>query len=270
MINSFKHKNEKGQTAIAMLVLMVVALMIGVTVSDRFIRGLRSIASSDNTSKAVAAAEAAIERLLVLPNETLEDFITFNNCGSNCVYQITDPNNGQLITATVTLSHMGSTSEPYLMSLKEVETSEMSLNGYASGQSVNVCWNGTTSIEGLYVYNEGGTIKVSPFAYNSTTTAHPENGFTAAAGSYGYQNCFSVTASNTPLSLRLKSVYGPVDVDVLPAPGYNIPTQGIRLVSVGVAGDARKTVTVIKSEAFAPVIFDYVLYQKSDTDALSN
>ena len=263
------YKKENGQTAIAMLVLMVVALLIGITVSDRFIRGLRSITASDNTSKAVAAAEAAIERLLVLPNDTLEDFITFGNCGASCFLQITDTN-GQIITANVTLSHMGSSSEPYLMSLKESEISEMSLTGYASGQSLYVCWNGTASVDGLYVYNEGNVTKVQPYAYNSSTTSHPENNFPNASGLYGYQNCFTVTASNTPLGLRLKSVYEPVEVEVLPAPGYTIPTQGIRMVSVGEAGNARKTVTVIKSEAFVPIIFDYVLYQKSTTDALSN
>ncbi len=262
-------RNQKGQTVLAMIVLMIIALMVGVTVSDRFIKGLRAITSSDNTTKAVAVAEAAIERLLVLPTETLEDFITFNNCGTSCYLEITDVN-GQKLIANVTLSHMGASSDPYPLSLRESETTELSLVGYTSGQGISVCWNGEQSVTGMYIKTVSGATNAEPFAYNSTTSAHPENNFLTASSLYGYQNCFTLTASDTPLSIRLKSAYAPVDVDVLPAPGYTIPAQGIRIDSVGQVGEARKTVTVIKSDPFVPAIFDYVIYQKSDTDALSN
>jgi hypothetical protein len=59
-------------------------------------------------------------------------------------------------------------------------------------------------------------------------------------------------------------------MEIVPEAGFTIPVQGIKIVSTGKAGDAQKTVTVIKSTSFTPGYFDYSVYSKSETDALSN
>ena len=96
------------------------------------------------------------------------------------------------------------------------------------------------------------------------------NDFEIASANHGYANGFVPKKTTSPKFLRIKSFYEEVDVYMVPAPGQNIPRQGILIESVGKAGSTVKTARAIKTTSVAPVIFDYVLYQKSTTEALSN
>ncbi|HRY56822.1 MAG TPA: hypothetical protein P5014_01525, partial [Patescibacteria group bacterium] len=71
-------KTEKGQTLIIAVIIMAIALAVGVTVSSRFMSTLKNISESDNSTRALAVAEAAIENMLVVPQETLENYINYN------------------------------------------------------------------------------------------------------------------------------------------------------------------------------------------------
>ena len=261
--------NEKGQTFVVVMMLMILALTIGITISSRFIKSIRTIVASDNSSRALSVAEAAVERVLLIPSETLETYIDGNSCGSDCFLEILDIT-GQKLTANVTLSYVGNSNQSYAVTLIEDEISQVTIAGYQSDRSVNVCWNGEASVVGYYLYSQAGVIKATPLAYNAVLTLHNDNGFSSSAASLGYANCFSIVASQTPLALRLRSMYARADAQVIPEAGYTIPVQGIKIVSVGKAGDAVRKVTVIKSTAFAPSFFDYAVYQKSWTDSLSN
>ena len=264
-----KFINQKGQTFVIVVMLMVLALTAGVTMSSRFIKGLRNIVTSDDGSKAAGVAESLVERLLVVPSQTLTDYINNNSCGTACTLQITD-DTGRALTATATLSFTGNTIDNYVFNLLEDEVSQVFLTGYPTGKSVTVCWDGDTSVVGTYIYSQSSTIRATPFAYNAVSTSHSDNNFANSASSLGYDNCFAVVASQTPLAIRLKSVYGEANGIAIPESGSSIPVQGIQIRATGKAGSAIKNVTVIKSQPFAPAFFDYALYQKSWTDSLSN
>ena len=96
-------KNEKGQVLVMAIIIMAIALAIGVTVSSRYMSTLKNISESDNSSRALAVAEAAIENILIIPQETLENYINYNNCGNNCVLEISGESNYRA-RADVTLS----------------------------------------------------------------------------------------------------------------------------------------------------------------------
>lgn len=263
-------KNQKGQMIIIVLFIMSLALAVGVTVSSRFIGTMRNITESDNSNKALAIAEAAIEKVLLLPTATLEDYITNNSCGTDCFVEVSAPN-GQVLRADVTLSHTGQTiDEAYPLDLLEAQTTEVFLEGYASGQNIYICWNTDASIGAHYIYSESGTIKSKAYAANAVTSIHTENNFNSATALFGYNNCLTLVAINTPLALRIKPYYRETEVFVVPAGGYGLPIQGIQIKSVGIAGNSKRTVTVVKTNSYVPGIFDYVLYQKSDTESLSN
>lgn len=269
IVHKSKFNPQSGQTLILVIMVMIAALFVGLTTSSRFVSRLHLLSNTDDASKAVGVAEASIERLLVLPASTLDGYINNNNCGSACTLSILDFN-GQAITSNVILSHTGNSSVQYDVSLTEDHFEEVSLVGFSSGRSVSICWTGENSIVGEYIYTNSGVYTAAPFAVNSVSTAHPENNFADASANYGYSSCHSVTASNTPIALRIKSVYGKIDAHIVPAAGYSIPVQGIKLVATGKAGKTIKTITVIKSTSFTPSQFDYVLYQKSNSDTLSN
>src|SRR3989338_410727 len=102
----YRLHDQKGQTFVIVLMIMILALSIGLTVSSRFIKNLRNVVGSDNSSKATGVAEAAIERILLIPTDTLTSYINNNTCGSDCALQIVD-STGQKFDATVTLSFEG-------------------------------------------------------------------------------------------------------------------------------------------------------------------
>ena len=269
----FKKKNasvkQRGQTLIAVIVLMVVALAVGVTISSRFVKTLRDITEFDNSSRALSVAEAAVERILLIPNDTLKDYVNFNSCGSNCVLEI----NGLLnykARADVTLSFAGASSGSYELKGLDGEISQVILTNYGSGSTLDICWDGSASVYASYIYEESSVVKSAIYAYNPVGYIGYENGFSNASPLHGYDNCFAVTTTGTPKLLRVKPLNSDAFIYAVPSSGQTIPSQGILITSVGRSGNAVKTVKVLKSAAAAPDFLDYVIYQKSETDPLSN
>jgi len=259
---------EKGQTLVVVIIIMVLALMVGVMVSNRFIRTLRNLSETDNSSRARATAEALVERLLLETNGTLEGYINFNNCGSNCTLEISGFL-GPPVTAKADLSFSGASTEPFQISGRDGEMSQVLLGGYESGSSVDVCWSGDASIYASYIYDQSGVIGSKPYAYNPVNYMGLPNGFSDATVGI-YPNCFTVTTSHTPKVLRIKPLNSDAYIFVVPIGGRTIPSQGIVITSTGKAGNTTKTVQVLKSTAFAVDYLDYVIYQKSALDPLSN
>jgi len=262
-------KTEKGQTLIIAVIIMAIALAVGVTVSSRFMSTLKNISESDNSTRALAVAEAAIENMLVVPQETLENYINYNNCGNNCVLEISGESNYRA-RADVTLSFAGSTSDPYSIKVYNGEVYQLSLNGYGSSSNIDVCWDSMASVYASYVYESSGIIVNDVFSYNPLGYAGTINGFDEATSLHGHSNCFSVATTGTPRVLRVKPYNDDTVIYFIPSLGQNIPSQGILITSVGRAGDAVKTVQVLKTTGAVPEYFDYVIYQKSPDTPLSN
>jgi len=78
------YNNEKGQTLVIVFMMMIIALSIGLSVSSRYIKSLGILSRADNSARAHAVAEAAIEHLLLLPIATLESYAQNGTCGADC------------------------------------------------------------------------------------------------------------------------------------------------------------------------------------------
>jgi hypothetical protein len=260
---------RKGQIIVAMVVLILLSLSLGISIAGGFITNIKVQTQADDLSKASAAAEALVEKLLVLPNETLEDYVQNNSCGSVCTWQVTDTT-GQVISASATLSYAGDSTETFVTDLETTSTFQLNLKNYTSGKTLDICWNTPASIYASYIKEISGVFSSKAYAYNSASTAYPDNGLPAASASHGYTNCFTVTANNTPTILRLKSYYLDTPIFIVPESGEVIPKQGVLINSTGKAGSATRKVVVLKSADSLPGLFDYVIYQKSPDDPLSN
>ena len=112
LLSEIHINNQKGQTLVIILLTMVLALSIGIAVARRFTTGLRSYIRTDDSYRAIAAAEGAVERVLTYTDSTLEDYIANNSCGTNCEFAF--PNGA---AAMVALSYLGSSSDPYIANL---------------------------------------------------------------------------------------------------------------------------------------------------------
>jgi len=265
--------DEKGQTLVIIVFLAVISLLLGVSISLRYITNVRNITQSDSSSRALAVAEAAVERILLLPTETLENYINSGNCGSDCYLLITG-SDGVNAEANITLSYLGNSSGDFNLFLKRDNSGEVSLNGYPDNTGVTVCWNNpggdVPSVTALYVYGTVGSYNADAYSYNSLGSTHADNGFSEASAQFGYQNCFNVAGKVSPGILRLKSFYNDVTLSIVASSGATIPSQGILITSEGTVSEQVRKIEVTKTLYHMPTQFDYVIYQKSTTDALSN
>lgn len=253
--NIFFQKSQKGQTLIIIVVVMILALGIGVTISTRFLKNLRNVVYTDFSSRAMSAAEAGAERFLALPMETLSDYITNNSCGTACHIEVPGAD-GNTATVDVALSFQGNSTASLPFVLNAQDTFEVSLNGYPSGTTINVCLDNTPISNPLAVH-----------ILYLTGTSGSYNADTYILETFG---CKTLPAKNNPIALRIRSVYDKIPGSVVPYVNTSLPSQGVVIQSTGNIQDVTKKVTVIKSYAFLPTDFDFVLFSKSDTEPLSN
>jgi len=267
----FLPHNNSGQTLAVILVIMTMALIIGAGVSATFITNLRSRTTSDFSYRADAVAQALAERLLLEDFQTLKNYVTFNNCASDCALSISTGDFAG--TATATLSFLGNSTSAYEVNAVTNAGSEVNLTNYGTG-NLNVCWNNLSdgtkpSVVAMLVHGSAGSYQADSYAYNATT-ATQSNGFSSAIANFGYNNCFTVTGRANPQFLRLRTVYGNAKVYVRPTGSASIPSQGVKITSVGTSEGVSRTVTVTKSDAFLPADFEYSLFQNSTSVPLSN
>lgn len=268
-----KSGTQKGQTLIVMVFIMAIALAIGISVSNRFVATLRSSTRTYTGYRSQAVAEAALERILIRTQEELTDYINFGTCGSDCTLSIVN-DDGITETATITLSFLGNSSDPYLLTLQTDQIAEVLLGGYSDSTDLTICWDGASlspepSVYGSLVYGQVGSYAVTNYAYNSATSSQT-NGFDTASGGSGYDSCFTATSETDPQIFRLKSFYNNVKVAVIPDSSTIIPSQGILIESVGVVLDTTKKISVIRGNNIVPLTFDYAVFSTSETDPLSN
>jgi hypothetical protein len=234
-----------------------------VVLSSRFFKSLRNFTVSDNASKATYVAEALAENILAMPEHKLIDYINNGNCTTDCYLAFED---GADAFAKVEL--LGNSSSTYKMKLRKDTSSEINLEGYNSGSYVDICWEEKSSITAMYMYESGGDYQIKNYAYNAVSSEYSST-FDVSYPNYSYPNCFRVTASNTPVLIRLRALYEDASVSVIPDPGSPLPNQGYLITSLGRFSETSKKVLVFKRYSIAEDIFDYVLYQKSMDTALS-
>lgn len=266
--------NQKGQTIASVLLIMVLALTVGVTIATRFTSTLRQNIRQDNSSRALAVAEAAVERMLTREFQDLLDFISYSNCGSDCVLEILG-DDGVLARADVSLSHAGNSSEPFPINISQDSVTEVSLVGYAENTNVYVCWDvpssGTLpSVFANLIHGTDGNYEADSYAVNSIGSVNASNNFDEATSALGYSNCFTANSKTDPQAIRIRSLYNDALAYVVPSGGATIPSQGVLITSIGKVLDSERKVEVLLSSPAVPLPFDYVIYSKTEELPLSN
>ncbi len=266
--------NEKGQALIIVLLVMIMALGIGLAVSQRIITSYKRTTNLDSGSRALAVAESAVERILILSTSTLDQYISNNSCGSNCQLTITG-SDGVVAKADVTLAYTGNSISTFNVDIEKDHTYEVDLVGYQAGKQLELCWDNAVSgdnpsIYSSYIYLSSGTYKVTKYAYNSSSTTYSLNGFSSSSPDLSYPNCFTFTPASTAQFLRVRAVYNDVSLHVIPKGGATLPIQGYLITSTGYVNNVKKTIKVVKSKPTLPSSFDFAIFSTSDTQPLGN
>lgn len=267
-LKGFRQSN-KGQTLLIVVVLMVITLSIGIIMSERFIKSIRSSVQGDEASRALHMAEAAAENILIKTTEELEDYIDNNSCGSNCVLEITDIS-GNVLTANVSLSYLGDSEEPFIVSASSIDSAQILMEGYGSGSTADICWDSPTPVFANYIFDDGGVIKANSYAFNNVGYNEQNNEFGSAVTNHGHTNCFTILTNDSPKMIRFKTFEDESEIYIIPAAGQLIPRQGILIESYGTSGETTRKLSIIRTSGRLPQFFDYVIYQTDPTKTLSN
>ena len=277
-----------------MVFALTVALAMGLSISTRIINSIKRISSSDSGARAISAAEGGIEWFLRQPVSVLEnlsdgDSNNGNECpkGTNrstrilggCVVTyrpaIADKVQSQALITIRKFSTNYSLDgvDQYRFTLDTGSVKEVRLEGYAG--EIQVCWRSlsNSNSSGLYYvkYNDEEAFEkriIAPFEYNGNFVVKGEF-INADQGRLEYSSCALIEIEPDTLAIRLKSLYAPSRVGVIPLSG-NLPYQGYQITSLGQMSEIlhkvpqARLVTAYRSFPYTPSIIDYGIYTPSE------
>jgi len=267
-------KKSSGQIFIPTLLVLVVGLTIGLSLASRVITDIKISRQMEESSRALAAAEAGIE-------ETLRTGVaapgTFSDAGGT--YEV---------KYAVTKGTVGGTSNPFSFGqiaqddtqtvwfIGHKDTGDFDYSETYDAPSIDVCWAETSpaaAIEVIIYYNESGKIKVWRAAFDPEEPSRGNNFSSVDAADGGncgnfnlkYRKTVAFNAiTGTKIAMRLRLMYNtqPALLAVAPDSSRKLPTQGEEIVSTGTLtiGNVTRKVRVFTSYKTLPEIFDYVLF----------
>ncbi len=298
LINIDLKRNELGQALLFVVITMTIALALGIGLSLETINSVSTVADTDTSQRALAAAEGAAERTLTLSNNDLDSLATNGISSSECTGILS----GEWVTSSGTCfvrftAQSGTGQDPIevrsavtveeydvtdpdngyssVFSIPANDVKEIFLDGYGQPE-VEVCWDGNADLY-YRVYNDLGD-NVNDIVRCSTQNCHQwtyGNAETASSGSSAghpeYDHCYTVVVSGAngvsdPQGLRIRALGDAIDdgrlfpTPALPMQGYKITTRGELVNTDGIARD----VTVFKSFSYTPAVFDFSFYSKDN------
>ena len=276
--------NNKGQVILFVAATLVIALGLGISVSERTLSSISRVTESDTSSRALAAAEAGAENYLSKDDATLE---TLASDGTTIDIDLVYPIPGVTSRAKVKVENLSfAAGDTYpIGDLAEMQTHEIKTAGY-SGTNMTVCWlkQGndpdlyykviSTTPEpasvlrtGYFEENGGSNLSITSVPATFAKTADTD---TIAGKDY---NCSQNINVNNGEILRIMPFGGTMKT-ILIRPvgsGNSIPNQGFKITSIGeiVTSDTtpvKRTIEVSRSYSYpAGPVFDFAVYSdKSD------
>jgi len=254
----------EGQALLIILLIMAVALTIGLSIVSRSITDIKISELSEEGARAFSAAEAGVEKAL-LTYTSGEG--TIGEAEYEAKYETETTGIAEDETLFV-FPEKVKINQPQTLYLAEYNPDDGSLSPYYTKGTIDVCWDGDAALEvGIY-YQEEGNYKVKRYALDPDSGRRGINKFDPP----DLGSCAGLSRKKTldlpvnPLFLRLRVLYEDARVGVK-APGGTggvLPSQGIKIESVGTAGEATRKVEVVKFHPAPPPFFDMVLYSKQD------
>lgn len=267
---------QSGQATVIILLIMVVVLTIGLSITARSITDLRISSQTEQSNRAFSAAEAGIEEAL---KTGLQNLVGSGPSGQK-------PIGGA--TYKYTVESVGGASyapdkpvaQDDVVQLKLDKTGLTSaydgVNIYwiASGEDCDITSGNPAAVEVSIIYGDG------PYNMYKQTYAVKDRGdnflqitagsFTLGSKTYcartptsgnGSLINFNSSGITNPQLLRIRPLYNTSSLAVEAQPsGRQLPIQSYRVRSEGEAGGVKRTVEVTQSVPVLPAIFDYVLF----------
>lgn len=281
--------NEKGQTVVIILLVMVVGLTIGLSIVNRSLSDIKISQETEQSQRAFSAAEAGLEKAI----------LNINSPGQPAPGTINDVN------YTVDKSLMGgsgTTPDGYELTeksaVKKDEVAQINLEGGTASQ-LRIYWAKIDTSEAPGIPNHTtvnpctnppvASLEISQINYNSS--ANPAytitksaycacsgkgNNFTLvshdpSAGLYAYSQVIDIVNPLDAKILRIRPLFNDTSLKIkVETAGGILPDQEVRLVSKGESnGKVRAIEWRQPIKPALPALFDYVLFNGSSTNSLS-
>lgn len=252
--------SEAGQILLIVILVIIVALTIGLSFASRSITSLKSSTEESESQKALAAAEAGIERViqgdtLLVGSATLNDNLNNKSSYSVSVEEVKDSpfllNGGNLIPkaegADLWLSAYSS--DP---SLKYTSQWYGTLN-IAWGDAAAPCNN--AALEVIIISGSKNSPVSRKYVYDPCSERRSSNNFSIPLSgqiiidgkTFFYGASISVAQDSPGLIARIIPIYNNATIGVTRGesdPEFSL--QGYRITSFGKSGQANRTIAVFK------------------------
>ena len=259
-------KKQSGQGLLVIILIMFVGLTVSLTLISRTTTDIKLARQLEESSRALAAAEAGIEEELrgagVAGQQTIVAGVT---------YEVVTPTPGEIKTGVFSLDKIERENAGTVWFINHDTSGNPDLDTKVYGVNrIRLCWKkadtSAPKIEAIILYKEGTDYKVARGFYDPS-------GVVGAGEDCGdpddsvYPNKTDVFLPSGPtiilLALRLKPIGDDAFVAVDPPEGVadnSLPSQGEEFTSTGRVGDVIRKVRAVRSYSSWPEIFDYVLF----------
>ncbi len=293
-------KYQHGQVVILLLLVMLVALTIGLTITQRSLSDVSISSKTEQSSRAFSAAEAGIEKALL--NQTATNSA---DIGNQSGYTVTVASNLPSTGQALEYPKLSKDSiEQYWLIDPNMALSALNLpattnpSGYDGG-TIDIYYEDPATPVGdlvalevnLITKDNTGLYKKYQYLYDEDGGRRTNNNFIAptACSTFTINTLYSPTistldrtfkckitgfnikpSSETSIALRIRLLYSSTSqpVAVAPAATKSLPPQVSLFTSVGTAGQTQKTVQVFKHVKDVPFFFDYAIYSVSQINKL--
>lgn len=269
-----KISSQSGQILLVVILVVIVALTVGLSLATKTITNLKVTSEQAQSQKALAAAEAGIERVILSNTATT---LTGNFADTNSSYK------------TDVTQVLGTAGTAFLLNnkgrVKQDEGIDVWFMGHNADGSLNtsitsamsgftIYWDDTSSgcssplpaaMEAVVVATRNGTDTiVYKYAYDPCNTRRNGNNFTDSSGGtitidgVKLLNNVSIATPAMPANyavafIRLIPIYRDTVIGVRNS--VALPLQGYKIDSVGTSGNAQRRINVFRGWTQLPIIY---------------
>lgn len=265
-------KYIKGQAVLIVLLSLSVVLIIVLYIMSRSITDISLSTKEENSLRAFSAAEAGIERALVIGSDI----------GNTTIGDAS-------FTADVSGFGTGQNTLVYPLSLKSGEIATFWFTRPTepsfTGNSVRICWGNsgtpasavdTPALEASVFYRTGGGVNqiarttLDPNAGRTATNnfaVASSSACTIAGTTFAFQNTYSLAGLTNMQFMAVKPLYNTttphkVGIDVS-ASGSLLPSQGVKVNSDGTYGGSNRSIEVFQLHPVVPSVFMNAIYSST-------
>ncbi|EKE05797.1 MAG: hypothetical protein ACD_19C00176G0019 [uncultured bacterium] len=269
-------KNQKGQAVLIVLLSLSVVLIIVLYIMSRTVTDISLSNKDEDSMRAFSAAEAGIERALVIGSDIGDTTIGNAN-----------------FSASVSNFAEGTSKVVYPISLKsgEIATfwfSRPSEASFFTGNQVKVCWGDKNTAIGALApaveistyYLNSGVYKISRATLDPYNNRSPISNYFDVATSgtctidneqFQFYSTITIPTSSPTLKLQfmtVKPLYNTtishkVGIDVTGFGNAILPSQGKKINADGSSADSNRSIEVYQLHPVAPSVFMNSLFSSS-------